>query len=190
MACACWKRPTAGAACSGTPPRAGCPPTRSPTSGSGSIRASGPPTCIGAPNSGARSPTDVSANPEGDKIRQAGRTESDEHKIPEGTFYVTRRHDTSDYYLAFVLSYPSPVHALRGLEEGLITQGQYEAIVEAHRTFREPPQGTRLGGLIEIHGHGTGRRRAWTRGCVALRNVHMDALWEIVEVGTPVIIEP
>ena len=49
---------------------------------------------------------------------------------------------------------------------------------------------TRLGGLIEIHGSGSGRQRAWTRGCVALRNVHMDELWEIVGVGTPVVIEP
>ena len=135
-------------------------------------------------------PADVSSNPEGDKIRRAARTEFEEHKIPEGVFYVTRRHPNSDYYLAFVLSYPTPVHALRGLDEGLISQGEYEAIVRAHRDFREPPQGTRLGGLIEIHGNGSGRRRAWTRGCIALRNVHMDDLWEIVQVGTPVVIEP
>ena len=135
-------------------------------------------------------PADVSATPEGDKIRRAARTETEEHKIPEGTFYVTRRHENSDYYLAFVLSYPTPVHALRGLEDGLISQGQYEAIVAAHRTFREPPQNTRLGGLIEIHGDGSGRRRAWTRGCVALRNVHMDDLWAVLHVGTPVVIEP
>lgn len=135
-------------------------------------------------------PSDVSANPEGDKTRRAGRTELSEQRIPEGIFYVTRRFEDSEYYLAFVLSYPTPTHALRGLENGLISHGQYEAIVRAHREFREPPQGTQLGGLIEIHGHGTGRRRAWTRGCVALRNVHMDDLWEIVHVGTPVVIEP
>lgn len=135
-------------------------------------------------------PADVSSNPEGDKNRRAGRTEREEHRIPEGTFYVARRFEESDYYLAFVLSYPTPDHAARGLEQGLISQGQHDAILSAHQSFREPPQGTRLGGLIEIHGSGSGRRRAWTRGCVALRNVHMDLLWEIVHVGTPVIIEP
>ncbi|OZC04687.1 hypothetical protein BSZ36_10290 [Rubricoccus marinus] len=135
-------------------------------------------------------PIDVSNTPDGDKTRRAGRLEKEEHRIPEGTFFVTRRNEDSNYYLAFVLSYPTPVHALRGLEDGLISQAQYESIVSAHREFREPPQNTRLGGLIEIHGSGSGRRRAWTRGCVALRNVHMDALWEIVEVGTPVVIEP
>ena len=34
-------------------------------------------------------------------------------------------------------------------------------------------------------GTGSGRQRAWTRGCVALRNVHMDWLWEIVPLGAP-----
>lgn len=135
-------------------------------------------------------PADVSANPEGDKNRRAARDEKHEQRIPEGTFYVARRFEESSYYLAFVLSYPTPDHAARGLDSGLISQGQYNAILSAHRDFREPPQGTRLGGLIEIHGSGSGRRRAWTRGCVALRNVHMDMLWEIVHVGTPVIIEP
>ena len=135
-------------------------------------------------------PADVSGNPEGDKVRRAGRLEREEHKIPEGTFYVTRRFAESEYYLAFVLSYPAPHHARQGLESGLISRAQYNAITAAHRDFREPPQGTALGGLIEIHGHGTGRRRAWTRGCVALRNVHMDALWDVVHVGTPVVIEP
>ena len=76
------------------------------------------------------------------------------------------------------------------LREGLISQGQYEAIVEANRAFREPPMGTALGGLIELHGQGSGRQRAWTRGCVALRNPHMQELYEMVHVGTPVVIEP
>ncbi len=80
-------------------------------------------------------PIDVSNTPEGDKTRQAGRLEKEEHRIPEGTFYVTRRNENSDYYLAFVLSYPSPVHALRGLEDGLISQGQYNAVVAAYRDF-------------------------------------------------------
>ena len=115
--------------------------------------------------------------------------EQDLWRTPEGTFFVTRRNPSSQYYRAFVISYPGPVHALRGLEAGIITEAQYETIVRAHQEGREPPQGTALGGLIEIHGSGSGRRTAWTRGCIALRNVHMDELWEIVQVGTPVVIE-
>ncbi len=134
-------------------------------------------------------PADVSVSPE-DKVRRSAREELDHYRIPEGTFFVTRLNDASSYYRAFVLSYPGPVHALRGVQDGIITQGQYEAIVRADREGLEPPMNTALGGLIEIHGHGSGRQRAWTRGCVALRNVHMDDLWAFVEVGTPVVIEP
>ncbi len=133
-------------------------------------------------------PADVSVNPE-DKVRRSGRGENDHYRIPEGTFFVTRLNDRSSYYRAFVISYPGPVHALRGLQSGIITQPQYETIVQADQDGVEPPMSTLLGGLIEIHGSGSGRQRAWTRGCVALRNVHMDELWDIVEVGTPVVIE-
>ena len=134
-------------------------------------------------------PADVSRSDE-DKVRRSALGESDHYRMPEGVFFVCRKNDASQYYRAFVVSYPGPVHAARGLRDGLITPAQYDAIVEADREGREPPMGTRLGGLIEIHGNGSGRRRAWTRGCVALRNVHMDELWDYVEVGTPIVIEP
>lgn len=134
-------------------------------------------------------PADVSASDE-DKVRRSDLGESEHYRIPEGVFFVTRRNEDSQYYRAFVISYPGPVHALRGLQAGLITEAQYQAIVRADQEGREPPMNTRLGGLIEIHGQGSGRRRQWTRGCVALRNVHMDELWAYVEVGTPIVIEP
>jgi len=134
-------------------------------------------------------PADVSVNPE-DKVRRSGMGESEHYRIPEGTFFVTRRNDDSNYYRAFVISYPDPAHAQRGFESGLITRAELDAIVRADQDGVEPPMGTMLGGLIEVHGQGSGRRRAWTRGCVALRNVHMDELWAYVEVGTPVVIEP
>lgn len=134
-------------------------------------------------------PADVAASPE-DKVRRSGRGELDHYRMPEGTFFITRFHPRSQYYRAFVLSYPGPEHARRGLAQGIITEAQYDAIVRADAEGFEPPMGTPLGGLIEIHGQGSGRREAWTRGCVALRNVHMDELWDIVRVGTPVVIEP
>lgn len=134
-------------------------------------------------------PADVSVSPE-DKVRRSGMGETEHYRVPEGTFYVTRRNDDSNYYRAFVISYPDPVHALAGFQSGLITRAEYEAIVRADQEGVEPPMNTMLGGLVELHGQGSGRRRAWTRGCVALRNVHMDELWAYVEVGTPVVIEP
>lgn len=134
-------------------------------------------------------PADVSAG-EGDKVRRAGLDEPEQWRMPEGVFYVVGRNARSSYYRAFVLSYPDPVHALRGLEQGIIGEAQYQAIVRADADGVSPPMGTALGGMIEIHGSGSGRREAWTRGCVALRNVHVDELWAYVAVGTPVVIEP
>ena len=133
-------------------------------------------------------PADVSTSDE-DKERRSRVGERDAYRVPEGEFFITRRNTSSQYYRALVVSYPNEEHAARGLREGLITEAQYDAIVRANRAFREPPMGTALGGLIEVHGQGSGRQRAWTRGCIALRNVHMDELWELVHVGTPIIIE-
>ncbi|MEL6443104.1 MAG: L,D-transpeptidase [Bacteroidota bacterium] len=132
---------------------------------------------------------DVSMNPTDDKVRRSRLGEHEHYRIPEGTYFVTRLNGRSKYYRAFVLNYPNAEDAQRGLREGLISAQQYATIVRAEEEFREPPQNTALGGLIELHGHGSGNQRAWTRGCVALRNVHMDMLWDNVRPGTPVVIE-
>jgi hypothetical protein len=95
----------------------------------------------------------------------------------------------SEFYKAFVLNYPKVEDARRGLENGLISQSQYDAIEQAQEEFRIPPMNTELGGWIEIHGDGTGDATAWTQGCVALRNGVMDELWDQVRVGTPVLVE-
>ena len=50
---------------------------------------------------------------------------------PSGKFYVCTKNDKSQYYLALGLSYPGIEDAERGLKDGLITQEQYDAIVEA-----------------------------------------------------------
>ena len=134
-------------------------------------------------------PADV-ATSDGDKVRRSGLDEREHWRMPEGTFFVVGLNERSSYYRAFVLSYPDPIHALRGLEQGVIDEATYQAIVRADAQGEAPPMNTAMGGLIEVHGSGSGRREAWTRGCVALRNVHMDELWEYVQVGTPVVIEP
>lgn len=133
---------------------------------------------------------DFGYNPNADKERRGSNAERDQWRTPEGTFYVARRNPRSQFYRAFVLSYPNAEHAQRGLARGLITPAQRDAIVEAERTFSEPPMNTALGGMIEIHGKGSGLGTNWTQGCVALLNAHVDALWPLLDVGTPVVIDP
>lgn len=107
---------------------------------------------------------------------------------PEGDFYIFVKNNKSAYYLSLGLSYPNAEDAARGLRDGLITQAQHDTIVEAIRKKTAPPQYTKLGGLIYIHGHGA--KSDWTWGCVALENEHIKELYDAVSVGTPVTIKP
>lgn len=121
-------------------------------------------------------------NPVGDKVRQGDR------RTPEGDFYIFTKNDKSAFYLSLGLSYPNAVHAERGLRDGLITQAQFASIMRALRAKKTPPQNTALGGDIYIHGNGAGSD--WTWGCVALENDDVRELFNAVNVGTPVTIQP
>lgn len=107
---------------------------------------------------------------------------------PEGEFYVFVKNNKSAYYLSLGVSYPNVEDAERGLRGGLITKTQYDAIVNAIKRKAAPPQYTKLGGLIYIHGHGAASD--WTWGCVALENEDIKELYDAVSVGTPVTILP
>lgn len=107
---------------------------------------------------------------------------------PEGEFYVFVKNNKSAYYLSLGISYPNAEDADRGLREGLINRAQHRAITEAIRNKTAPPQYTKLGGLIYIHGHGA--QSDWTWGCVALENEDIRELFDAVGVGTPVTIQP
>lgn len=107
---------------------------------------------------------------------------------PEGEFYVFVKNNRSAYYLSLGISYPNAEDADRGLRDGLINRAQHRAITEAIRNKTAPPQYTKLGGLIYIHGHGAGSD--WTWGCVALENEDVKELFDAVKVGTPVTIVP
>jgi len=120
--------------------------------------------------------------PEGDK-----ETEGD-GKTPLGEFYVFTKNDQSRFYLSLGLSYPSIDDAARGLEERLISQDEHDAILRAINEKQMPPQKTRLGGEIYIHGGGI--EKDWTWGCMALSNEEMKELFEAVPVGAKVTILP
>ncbi len=132
---------------------------------------------------------DMAYNSFADKKRNGGEERPDHWRTPEGTFYVVHKNPESEFYKALVLNYPKVEDARRGLETGLISQAQYQAIKQAQEEFRMPPMNTDLGGWIEIHGDGTGVATAWTQGCVAVRDRAMDRLWKQVRVGTPVLVE-
>jgi murein L,D-transpeptidase YafK len=121
-------------------------------------------------------------NPVDDKQREGDRA------TPEGEFYIFTKNPKSAYYLSLGISYPNIEDAERGLRTGLITRAQHNQIVSAIKRKAGPPQYTVLGGLIYIHGNGAGSD--WTWGCVALENEDVKELYNSVDIGTPVTIEP
>jgi len=127
-------------------------------------------------------------NPTGSKLRQG------DGATPEGDYYITHKNARSKFYLSLGVSYPNITDADNGLKEGLITKAEHQAIIGAIRARTKPPQNTRLGGDIFIHGGGTGKLfglvRDWTLGCVALENEEIKELFEMIPVKTPVKIVP
>lgn len=126
--------------------------------------------------------------PTGHKQKQGdGRT-------PEGDYYITHKNPKSNFYLSLGVSYPNVKDADAGLKNGLISKKQHEAICDAIRSKSKPPQNTKLGGDIFIHGGGTGKLsgliRDWTLGCVALENEDIKELFDMLPVKTPVRIDP
>jgi murein L,D-transpeptidase YafK len=125
---------------------------------------------------------DLGQEPLGDKRRLG------DCRTPEGEFYICRLVNPSRYHRAFLLSYPNIEDAAKGYLSGLINLTDYVRIVEANIRKEVPPQYTKLGGLLEVHGSRQGVD--WTLGCAALHNNDMDELWHVVGVNTPVTILP
>jgi murein L,D-transpeptidase YafK len=128
-------------------------------------------------------PVALGFQPMGDKyLRGDGRT-------PEGDFFVCVKNPSSKYYKGLGINYPSPKHAEEALLVGAITHEEYLRILRANQKGTLlPPDNTRLGGDIFIHGGGAGAD--WTLGCVALSNADIAELFDIIPVGTPVKIVP
>lgn len=114
---------------------------------------------------------------------------------PIGDFYICAKNPRSKFFLSLCISYPGVQDAQRGLALGLIDTLEHARIVDAIRSKKMPPQHTRLGGEIYIHGQpiggaGIAPTRDWTQGCIALQNEAMRDIYGRVRVGTAVTIRP
>jgi murein L,D-transpeptidase YafK len=125
-----------------------------------------------------RYPIALGFNPVDDKLKEG------DGCTPEGEFYICRRINPSQFYKAFLFSYPNKEDAERGLRKGIINTQQYDQIVSAINESSTPPQYTGLGGLVEIHGEGVGSN--WTLGCIAMENRDIDEIWKYVKGTTTV----
>jgi len=95
------------------------------------------------------------------------KTREGDGRTPEGRYVIDRRNPDSAYYLSLGISYPN-----------------------ARDIARARARGVSPGGDIFIHG--TTRpfrgRRDWTAGCIALDNRDMRRLYEMVGIGTPIVL--
>ena len=112
---------------------------------------------------------------------------------PLGEFFICAKNPRSKFFLSMCISYPNAEDAERGLAANLITPGEHAAILAALAQCAMPPQHTRLGGEIYIHGQPAAHAAApnnGTRGCIALDDTAMRELFDLSTIGTPVLITP
>jgi len=112
---------------------------------------------------------------------------------PRGIFHVAWIDYHSRFGTFYGLDYPTEVIARRAYVEGTISPEELDAITQALRQHRLPPQDTPLGGRLGIHGLGGGDPSVqqavnWTNGCVALTNRDIQRLSRWVHLGTRVVI--
>ncbi len=108
-------------------------------------------------------------NPDGPKLEEG------DCRTPEGRYIIDRRNPQSRFHLSLHISYPDETDRARALDRGV-----------------DP------GGDIMIHGLRNGEGHIgkahlesdWTRGCIAVTDEEMDEIWELVEDGTPIEINP
>jgi len=119
---------------------------------------------------------------------------SGDGKTPVGDFRIAWVKATGEFGPFLGIDYPSLARGEKGLAADEISQAEFDAIQKAHARGRVPPQGTRLGGYIGIHGLGAAdpdihHDMNWTRGCIAVTNIEMEQLLKWVGVGTIVKID-
>jgi murein L,D-transpeptidase YafK len=122
-------------------------------------------------------PVVLGARPDGPK-----RYEGD-MRTPEGVYRVTgkRVHGRWSYFIE--IDYPNESD-----------RRAYESEAAAGRIPLFAQQLPGLGGRVGIHGNDRPRDQAsgrdWTKGCIAMRNEDVAVLYELVDVGTPVVVLP
>ncbi len=113
---------------------------------------------------------------------------------PKGRFTINWINNKSHFYQFYGFDYPSVENANEALASKLVTKESYSAIIGAHKKKLLPPQDTKIGGNIGIHGLGVGNKKIhktmnWTHGCIALTNDQIDILDLWIGKGTQVIVK-
>lgn len=117
-------------------------------------------------------------------------------KTPVGVYRIIGFKENSKFFFFMQLDYPNLLDAWYGYKNNVISAGEFKKITYAYKNDSKPPQDTRLGGYIGIHGIGEENDQKmqihngydWTNGCIALTNEQINELKKYVSIGTKVII--
>lgn len=115
-------------------------------------------------------PIALGKNPIGDKIQQG------DDKTPEGRYQISGKNGQSKFHLNLGISYPSALDRKQAKQLGVSPGGD----IVLHGLPNRAPA------LL----HKEIMANNWTNGCIALANKHIQELFRIVRVGTPIHILP
>lgn len=117
----------------------------------------------------------------------------DDGKTPLGDFKIAWIAKESQFHMFFGLNYPNLERVQKAYNRGEIDRRDYYRIKDAITLGEVPPQNTKLGGYLGIHGLGNKdlkihQRYNWTLGCIALTNKEIEELALWLKIGTRVVI--
>lgn len=117
----------------------------------------------------------------------------DDGKTPIGEFEIAWIGEESQYHMFFGLNYPNLERVQKAYDRDEIDRITYYRIKDAITLGEVPPQNTKLGGYIGIHGLGNKDLKVhqeynWTLGCIALTNQEIEELALWLKIGTRVVI--
>lgn len=120
-----------------------------------------------------------------------------DNKTPLGVYRVTKLKKSDRFHFFIQLDYPNLIDAWYGYKNQTINAKDFKRIAAAYKNREAPPQDTKLGGFIGIHGLGIENEEKltiheeinWTEGCIALTNREINDLKQFIELGTKVIIK-
>ncbi len=110
---------------------------------------------------------------------------------PLGEYKISWVNHKSRYKTFYGFNYPSVNNAHEALLRGLISKRSHSAIIKAHNNNKVPPQNTKIGGQLGIHGLGEAdvaihKLMNWTQGCIAINNEQLKQLAPWIGKGTRV----
>ncbi|MFA7227412.1 MAG: L,D-transpeptidase [Melioribacteraceae bacterium] len=119
---------------------------------------------------------------------------ADDNVTPIGNYKICALDSVSEYYRFLHLNYPNERDAAEALKQEYINPDEFNAILLAGNKNECPPNETKLGSKVGIHGIGKYNlifknlpfSFNWTNGSIAVSNESIDELYSIVKIGTPV----